>query len=400
MSQPVLLSVSEQAARATGRFIERFDRPPTVAVAAPGRVNLIGEHTDYNDGFVLPMALDRQTVIVAAPAAGAAAGAVPHAHVVSVQMDTEVSFDISPDLQRGEPTWGNYIRGVVAGFAGRGLTVGGFDAVVDSQVPVGSGLSSSAALEVATATMLEELFGHRLEPRDKALLCQKAEHTFAGVPCGIMDPFISVMGREGHALLIDCRSQQTRLVPIADPSVALLVVNSNVKHELTGGEYAQRRAQCEKAAAALGVPALRDAEMNDLLRAKPTLDPLVFRRAYHVIGENDRTQRAADHLEGGDYEGFGRLMYDSHTALRDAFQVSCDELDLLVDIAADIGLKGGVYGSRMTGGGFGGCTVSLVRADKAQAITRRLYTVYLEKAGIEPTIFATRPSDGARAVGM
>jgi galactokinase len=208
------------------------------------------------------------------------------------------------------------------------------------------------------------------------------------------------MGQAGHALLLDCRSRQTRLVPLADPSVAVLIVDTRVAHALTGGEYAQRRAQCEQAAAALGVASLRDAEMTQLIRSKPTLDPLVFRRAYHVVREIDRTQRAAELLEVGDYEGFGRLMHDSHVTLRDAFEVSCDELDLLVDIAMDIGPRGGVYGSRMTGGGFGGCTVSLVRAEKVESITRRLYTVYLEKAGIEPAVFVTRPSDGARPVGM
>lgn len=396
MNQQPLLSVSEQVARAVRRFLEHFDRPPTVAVAAPGRVNLIGEHVDYNDGFVLPMALDRQTVIVAAPAAVGD----PHAHAVSVQMDEPAAFTVGPGLEPGEPAWANYVRGVAAGFVAGGHRIGGFDAVIDSQVPVGSGLSSSAALEVAAATMLEQLFDHRLDPRAKALLCQEAEHRFAGVPCGIMDQFISVMGQAGHALLLDCRSRETRLVPLADPSVAVLIVDTRVEHALTGGEYAQRRAQCEQAAAALGIASLRDTDMTRLIKAKPTLDPIVFRRAYHVISEIDRTQRAAELLEAGDFEGFGRLMYDSHVTLRDAFEVSCDELDLLVDIAADIGPRGGVYGSRMTGGGFGGCTVSLVRADKIDAVTRRLYTVYLEKTGIEPAVFVTRPADGARPVGM
>ncbi|MCC7144971.1 MAG: galactokinase [Phycisphaeraceae bacterium] len=393
MTQDVDLAAQIQ--RAVALFQQRFSRRPTLAAAAPGRVNLIGEHTDYNDGFVLPMAIERQTLIVAAPASE------PRIRLVSTQLDGQAEFPAQPGIPPGQPSWSNYVRGVVDGCLRAGFTLpGGFNAVIDSTVPVGSGLSSSAALEVATATLLEQLAGKTLAPAQKALLCQKAEHVYAGVPCGIMDQSISVMGQAGSALLLDCRSLQTRLVPMADPSVAVLIINSNVKHELTGGEYAQRRKQCEAAAAALGVRALRDATLAQLQQNAAQLDPVVFRRARHVIGEIERTTKGAQCLENGDWAGFGALMYASHAALRDDYEVSCVELDILVDLAARIGSAGGVFGSRMTGGGFGGCTVGLVQADQAKAIADHVLQGYQKQTTITATAFITRPAQGARAIPL
>jgi galactokinase len=361
--------------------------------AAPGRVNVIGEHTDYNDGFVLPMAIERYTVIAAAPSAGAA----PRVQLRSTGTEGEpVVIDLSKPMQPfAKGAWANYPAGVLAGFLARGITPGGFDALIHSTVPLGSGLSSSAALEVATATLLEAMTGRTLDPVEKALLCQHAEHEYAGVPCGIMDQFISVMGRKDHLLLLDCRSRRTELVPMSDPSVALLVTNTNVKHELGSGEYAKRRAECEAAAKALGVSSLRDATGAALEQAKDRMEDVVFRRARHIIGEIGRTTQAAQAIRDSRWAEVGRLMYASHESLRDDYEVSCAELDAVVEIARDIGPKGGVHGCRMTGGGFGGCTVALVRTDAVAAITKRISGDYQRKTGIEAALFVSRPATGA-----
>ncbi|MCC7203654.1 MAG: hypothetical protein IT441_01115, partial [Phycisphaeraceae bacterium] len=234
--------LAEQLAEATRLFQERFGRRPSVAAAAPGRVNLIGEHVDYNEGFVLPMAIERQTLIVGDRAGGDLRGR-GRARVVSTQQEGVAEFEVPSGggVARGKPEWSNYVRGVVEGCLRLGWDVPGFDAVVSSTVPVGGGLSSSAAIEVATATLMEEMCGKKIDPVTKALLCQRAEHEYAKVPCGIMDQFISVMGQEGHALLLDCRTHDTVQVRLDDPAVAVLIINTNVRHELSGGEYAQRR---------------------------------------------------------------------------------------------------------------------------------------------------------------
>ena len=385
-------SVQSQFRRAADGFLRRFGRSPRFAAVAPGRVNLIGEHTDYSGGFVLPMAIERQTLIVADPAES------NEATVVSSQMGQETTFSVDDSLAPGEPAWANYVKGVVAGCLDQGMTPGGFDALVDSTVPVGGGLSSSAALEVATATLIEAMAGRTLDPGAKALLCQRAEHDFAAMPCGIMDQSIAVRGKADHAMLLDCRSLEVRHVPLTDPAVTVLIINSNVKHELTGSEYPQRRHQCEQAAQALGVRALRDVTMPILAAAKATLDAVVYRRAHHVVAENRRTLDAADALAAGDWPAMGRLMYESHASMRHDFEISCPELDLLVELAGALGEGGGVFGSRMTGGGFGGCTVSLVDADLVDSIGQHIHRRYAEQTGIEPTVFATRPAAGAAAL--
>lgn len=283
------------------------------------------------------------------------------------------TIDLSRPVVPTAPKWGNYPRGVVAGFQARGIQPGGLDVLLHSTVPLGSGLSSSAALEVCTATLLEAVTGRTLDPVEKALLCQKAEHDFAGVPCGIMDQFISALGREGHLLLLDCRTRKTEIVPMHDPSVALLIINTNVKHELSGGEYAERRAQCEEAVRNLGVASLRDVTAGQLEAGKIKMSETVYRRARHVIGEIERTVQAAKGVRQSDWPTVGRLMGASHAALRDDYEVSCPELDAVVEIAEAIGEKGGVYGCRMTGGGFGGCCVALVKASSADAITKNCH---------------------------
>jgi galactokinase len=386
------MNLNELARSTADQFTQAYGRPPRWLAAAPGRVNVIGEHTDYNDGFVLPMAIDRYTVVAAAPAANG------HAKVQlrSTAGDGAISLDVAKKLKpAAKGAWSNYPVGVIAGFVARGVKLGGFDALVHSTVPLGGGLSSSAALEVATATLLEAITGRKLEPVEKALLCQKAEHDYAGMPCGIMDQFISVMGKENHLLLLDCRSRKPELVPMTDPAMALLIINTNVKHELTGGEYAKRRAQCEQAAKALGVPSLRDADGHMLDDARAKMDETAFRRARHVIGEIERTIHAAEGVRASNWPTVGQLMYASHASLRDDYEVSCAELDAVVDIAQSIGPKGGVLGCRMTGGGFGGCAVALVRGDKVDAISARIAAEYEQRTNIKPTLFVSRPAAGA-----
>jgi galactokinase len=388
------MNLEELAAQVAQEFSQNYKRPPRWIVAAPGRVNVIGEHIDYNDGFVLPMAIEYYAVMAADRPAGG--GAV--LQILSTAQTEPARMDTTAPITRSPLKWSNYPRGVVAGFVARGLNPGGLDVLLRSTVPLGGGLSSSAALEVCTATLIEAVTGGKIDPVEKALLCQKAEHEFAGVPCGIMDQFISVMGREGHLLLLDCRSRQTELVPMRDPSVEWLIANTNVKHELGSGQYAQRRAQCEAAARILGVPSLRDASAAGLERARSRMDGEVFRRARHVIGEIERTVQAADAIRASNWEKAGRLMYASHRSLRDDYEVSCAELDALVEIAESIGLPGGVQGCRMTGGGFGGCAVALVKSDAVAAITKKLATDYKTKTGLEATIFGSRPAAGATVI--
>ena len=388
------MSYLDLAVQVAQEFAQIYGRHPRWIVAAPGRVNVIGEHTDYNDGFVLPMAIERYAVM----AADRSADGRNMIQIRDVSGAEPALIDLSAPVKPGPPKWGNYPRGVIAGLLAAGINPGGLDVLLHSTVPLGGGLSSSAALEVCTATLGEAVTGKKLDPVQKALLCQKAEHEFAGVPCGIMDQFISVMGRENHLLLLDCRSRKTELVPVNDPTVQLLIANTNVKHELANGEYAKRRAQCEAAAKILGVPSLRDATAGALEIARGKMDDVVFRRARHVIGEIERTVHAAEGVRASNWPAVGQLMYASHASLRDDYEVSCRELDVVVEIAETIGVKGGVYGCRMTGGGFGGCTVALVKTEAVKSISGRVAADYKARTGIEATIFVSRPAGGANIV--
>src|SRR5208282_2782898 len=240
--------------------------------------------------------------------------------------------------------------------------------------------------------------GKKLDPVEKALLCQNAEHEYAGMPCGIMDQFISILGRENRVLLLDCRSRKPELVPMTDPSVAVLIINTNVKHELTGSEYPTRRKQCETAAKILGVPSLRDATADLLEGARGKMDKVIFQRARHVIGEIERTVHAAEGVRASNWPTVGQLMYASHASLRDDYEVSCPELDAVVEIAERIGVKGGVFGCRMTGGGFGGCAVALVKAGAVEAISQTIAASYKSRTGIDAIIFSSRPASGATII--
>ncbi|NXU45166.1 GALK1 Galactokinase, partial [Drymodes brunneopygia] len=392
MAEPVDPGSSPLLAAARRAHEAAFGGAAVLAAWAPGRVNLIGEHTDYNGGFVLPMAVQLGTVLVGSPTHDGTISIV----TTSAEADEphRVQF-LAPrpgsSLSPGQPRWANYVKGVIQHY--RGGPVPGFSAVIASDIPLGGGLSSSASLEVATYTFLQQLCPDDKDLVAKALACQKAEHTFAGMPCGIMDQFISVMGREGHALLIDCRTLETVLVPLTDASLAVLITNSNVRHTLTGSEYPTRRRQCEEAAAALGKASLRDATLAELEEARSRLGDEVFRRARHVIGEIARTEQAAQALQQRDYSLFGRLMVESHNSLRDDYEVSCPELDELVAAALEVS---GVYGSRMTGGGFGGCTVTLLEAGAAERAQQHIQEKYSGTA----TFYLTKPSGGAKALPL
>uniref|UniRef100_A0A3P9JWC4 Galactokinase 1 n=1 Tax=Oryzias latipes TaxID=8090 RepID=A0A3P9JWC4_ORYLA len=359
-------AVSDLVAAARRQFTRSFgEETPQVAVCAPGRVNLIGEHTDYNQGFVLPMALPLVTVVVGSLNLG------QDVTIVTVAEDAdeprEVSFSLAGDnsaLTPGVPRWANYVKGVIQHY--RASPLPGFRAVVASSVPLGGGLSSSASLEVAIYTFLQQLKPDGGDNVAKALSCQKAEHTHAGVPCGIMDQLVSILGKEGQALLIDCRSLEVSPVPLVLPGPLILITNSNLKHSLANSEYAKRRQQCEEASTALGKKSLRDATMKEL-------DDVIFRRARHVIEETERTLQAAEALRRGAYKEFGRLMVESHNSLRDLYEVSCRELDQLVSAALEVD---GVFGSRMTGGGFGGCTVTLLEAHSVDKAILHIGTRY------------------------
>ncbi|TWT90014.1 Galactokinase [Pseudobythopirellula maris] len=391
-------ALSELVDRARSLFAERFGSQARWVAAAPGRVNLIGEHTDYNDGFVLPMAIDRHVVIAAAPReAGGDAGCGPGMRLWSEMTGETATIDPQGPLPSGLARWAHYPYGVLELLRQRGVAMGATDAVLLSTVPLGSGLSSSAALEVATATLAEAAAGAELGVADKARLCQQAENEFAGVPCGVMDQFASAGCKEGSLLRLDCRSFETTDVAMADPNVAVLIVNSGVSHNLGDSEYPKRRSACEAAATALGVDALRDATA-DMIESSDKLDDLARRRARHVVTENQRVLDFCDAIESGRWREAGELMVASHESLRDDYEVSCPEVDTLVECLLAIGADGGVHGARITGGGFGGCVVSLIDRAKADSIIASATQAYQKRTGIDAAAFVTPPCAGAAVV--
>lgn len=384
--------LADLAADAAAGLLRAFDREATVTAAAPGRVNLIGEHIDYCDGFVMPFAIDRYIVIAAAP------NGTPETRIATAHGPGIATFAVDQPVTEGEPSWANYLRGVVRGFQDRGHVIPGFDAFIVSSVPGGAGLSSSAALECATATLLEGLLDTVLDTREKALLCQKAEHDFAHVPCGIMDQFASAFGKTNRLVLIDCRSGEPELVPFENPDLTVIIANTMVHHQLSDGGYAARRRNTEDGLAIIGKSSWREVTEADVTANWEKLGSPVNRRSRHVVGEIARTLKAAEALSHSHYDELAPLMAASHDSLRDDFEVSCKELDLMVEIARSIGRSGGVIGARMTGGGFGGSTVTLCESNKAEAIAATLAGKYEAATGIKPQIFASRPSQGAHLV--
>mmetsp|Transcript_28585 Transcript_28585/g.35062 ORF Transcript_28585/g.35062 Transcript_28585/m.35062 type:complete len:399 (-) Transcript_28585:92-1288(-) len=371
----------------------------TVCVVAPGRVNLIGEHTDYQEGYVMPLAIEYKTTIIARKN-----GLGDTCRIVSAQQNNKVEEFLTTDLKPGERKWIKYVQGVIAEYQKDIKETVCFDAAISSSVPQGGGLSSSASLEVATASMLEALYEiDSVSPTEKALRCVEAEHIYAKVPCGIMDQFASTMATKDNALLIDCRSRLGTPVPLDDSSIAIVVANSNAPHELTGSEYSDRVDQCNKSVEFLqqkypekNIKSLRDVNFEEIEAVRDELDEIIYKRALHVITENDRVLKALEASRDKKHNIFGKLMVASHCSLRDNFEVSTFELDCLVEIAIKVN---GVYGSRMTGGGFGGCTVSLVKKDSVPLLLDTLKEEYKAKTnGKECTCFVTSACQGTHVV--
>ncbi|WP_105901741.1 galactokinase [Vibrio gangliei] len=360
-------------------------------IQAPGRVNLIGEHTDYNDGFVLPCAIDYQTVV-------AATKRDDHiVRVVAVDYDNQVNeFDISKPLEfDNDVMWVNYIRGVIDCLQKRGYQFKGADIAVSGNVPQGAGLSSSAALEVVIGQTFKTLYKLNISQQDIALNGQQAENEFVGCNCGIMDQLISAAGEPNHSLLIDCRSLETQAVSMPE-DMAIVIINSNKKRGLVDSEYNTRRQQCEAAAEFFGVKALRDVTIETFNQRQSELDEVVAKRARHVITENDRTVEAAQALRNNDMARLAELMEQSHISMRDDFEITCPEVDAIVEIVkAVIGKQGGV---RMTGGGFGGCVVSLVPPTLVDAVKQAVEAQYQAKTGLKETIYVCKAMDGAGEV--
>jgi galactokinase len=374
-------------------FSSLYGAEPRV-FSAPGRVNLIGEHTDYNEGFVLPMAIERRTYV---------AGVLNGSSRVRVRSQT-LGLSAELDLQHPGPKrrglWLDYVEGTARALMDAGIPVAGCDLLLDSNVPAGAGLSASAALELAVGVALSGLAGAAEPDRVKlALAGQAAEHQYVGTLCGIMDQYIAALGEKDAALLIDCRSLQTRSVPLVLGSACVLICDTRVKHELSSSEYNLRRAECLRGSNILagslpGVRTLRDVSVADFERSAPLLPGVVRSRCRHVVTENQRTLSAADALARGDLAAMGRLMSESHVSLRDDYQVSCEELDVAVAVAA---AQPGVYGARMTGGGFGGCTVTLVETDAVDRVATAVKRAFAERGWKEPELFASTACEGARA---
>ena len=386
--------LATQAAGARDAFVRHFGKASHIIVRAPGRVNLIGEHTDYNDGFVLPVAIDRQVVVAAAPRSDRTV------HLYALDFEAQSTFSLDDIRHDEEQRWSNYQRGVAWTLQEEGVGLVGLEAVITSDVPIASGLSSSAAVEVSMATAWQLLSEFELDPVRLALLCQKAENQFVGANCGIMDQFISVLGRRDQALLIDCRSLGYWLVPMPR-GAAIIVADTMKRRGLVDSEYNARRRECEEGARLLGehipsVRALRDVTPEQFAQHAEKLPSVIRQRCRHVISENARVEGAVAALEVGDLVSFGELMIASHQSLRDDYQVSCQELDVMVEAALRIE---GVYGSRMTGAGFGGCTVSLVTEEAVPAFREQVAAEYEATIGVQPQIYACRASDGAGEVG-
>jgi galactokinase len=373
-------------------FAKLYGATPEIVVRAPGRVNLIGEHTDYNDGFVLPAAIDRFVAF----AGRRRADRRVRIHSTDFQDSTEFSLDaIEKDSAH---RWSNYLRGVSKFLETDGYRLPGADIVFGGNVPRESGLSSSAAVEVGTTVFWQRLTGLTLDPVYVAKLSRRAENEFVGVPCGIMDQFISALGKKDHALFLDCRDLTYRHVPLRG-DVKIVVCNTGVKRALAQSEYKVRLQQCRESVArlrenGLGANSLRDVTSADLEKGRNVLTDVLLRRARHVVTENERTSEAVRVLESGAIERFGELMNASHASLRDDYEVSCKELDTLVELAWK---QPGVLGARMTGAGFGGCTVNLVRAEAAEAFAQAVAEGYERALGIKAEAYVCRASDGALA---
>ncbi len=371
-------------------FGELLGCDPEVAVRAPGRVNLIGEHTDYNDGFVMPVAIDRFIAMAASKSEG------EEVELHSLDYTSSVRFPISHIEYDHQNLWSNYFKGVAYLLRQDGYKIGGCRVVLKGDIPQGAGLSSSAALEVASALTLKSLFALPLPDKKMIKLCQKAENEFVGVRCGIMDQFVSCLARQGSALFLDCRELSYGHIPFSD-EFRVMICNTMVRRELASSQYNIRRGECEEGVRLLaqklpGIKALRDVSLDEFLQHQHLLPQVVAKRCRHVIKENKRVLEGTEMLKKGDMHGFGRLMHLSHYSLKEDYEVSCPELNCMVELAES---TKGVVGARMTGAGFGGCTVNIVHRDRAEAAQRSISSRYKKEMGVAPEIYLSTPAEGA-----
>jgi galactokinase len=384
---------SQSVATIQTEFQTATGQPAAVIASAPGRVNLIGEHTDYNDGLVLPLGLSQRTWVAVAPRGDG------QLRVIARDLETEVTFPLSGWSAEVYPHWSSYVAGVATLLAERAATSpDGADVLIRSDVPVGSGLSSSAALEVSVAAALAELWKLPLNPVDRADLARAAEHRYAGVPCGIMDQFASSLAEADAALLIDCRSRAVEAIPLELGDRDIVIINSGIRHDLATSAYAERQQQCHAATAHFqqhdrAIKNLRDVTPGLLERAADGLDPVLLARARHVVTENERVRAMAAALQGGDFEQVGALLLAGHASLRDDYAVSCAEIDRLVEVVAEVT---GVAGVRLTGGGFGGCVVAVAARNARPAIEQAVRSKYDPAVGVLATVIVTAAGPGAR----
>lgn len=374
-------------AQAKEQFIQLFGKTPLI-VSSPGRINLIGEHTDYNNGFVLPAAIDKQIIYAIA------LNGTDRCNAYAAFNGEKASFSL--DAVHPTPGWINYLMGVVYQLQQRGLKVPGFDCVIAGNVPVGAGLSSSAAVEGGLVAALDHLVGYSLTRMDMALIGQKAEHTFPGVKCGIMDQFANLHGKKDQVMLLDCRDLSFTYYPFNFPDQKIVLCNSMVHHSLASSEYNVRRQQCEEGVRVLQetypqVQSLRDADMQMLEAVKSRLEEIVYKRCAYVIAETARVQQACIYLQQGKLREFGQLMYATHDGLSRLYEVSCPELDYLVELARQ---RPEVAGARVMGGGFGGCTINLVQADKVDGYIAYIQGRYQQKFGKLPEVYVTTIENG------
>lgn len=363
-------------------------------IESPGRVNLIGEHTDYNDGFVLPAAVDKG-IYLAINVNG-----TNKCRFYAVDKKEAFETDISDDIERSDLGWPNYLLGVVDQLKKHGYDVGGFDCVFGGNVPIGAGMSSSAALEGGVLFGLAELNGWDIPPVEMATIAQKAENEFVGVQCGIMDQFASLNGKEGYALKLDCRSLDYEYFPFNRDDIKIVLCDTQIRRELASSEYNVRRQQCEQGVETLQqwdpeIKSLRDVELSLLLQHEKEIDSTIFKRCKYVVEENKRVIQACDDLHQGDFHSFGQRMYQSHVGLQLEYEVSCKELDILVDIARSLN---GVFGARMMGGGFGGCTINLVKEEHVNAFTDQIKEQYNDQTGEEIKVYKTKVSSGTHEI--
>jgi galactokinase len=375
-------------------FRQQFGHEEVRIFRAPGRVNLIGEHTDYNDGFVLPIAIDRETVVAAA------ANNSRRVRVHSLNVDELAEFDLDNPGPKLRGVWLDYIEGVAQSLMSRGTHLVGVDMALSSDVPAGAGLSSSAALEISTGMAMLAVSNVEIDRVELALSGQQAEHEYVGTKSGIMDQFVATFGLRGHALLIDCRSLELTQIPLDTSETVIAICDTRIKHELSSSEYNTRREECERGVEIISealpcISALRDVSVADFEKYEDRLPEPIRSRCRHVVTENARALSAAAALQAGDFALTGRLMLGSHESLRDDYEVSCKELDALVEIATSIE---GVRGARMTGGGFGGCTVNLVERRALEEFQEKVTGEYNKVTGLIPTIYVSEPVDGAREI--